>query len=329
LKSLIPEISRKKAGNCFRSNQLISVVITTCNRIDTLLKTLYGVMIQDYYNYEIIIVDDGTNNVTEEYFNSIEVDWIKYLKNNKNLGASESRKKGYENSNGDIIIFSDDDDYFIDNEYFTLLVSIFDNNNSVALICSNSLVYKKDEKVLCEVTFPDMQQLSTKDYLNGFCLNYAKPNSSFTLALRKSNLNNIDFDRLHCFNDTSLYLYGLLSLGNVYFISDYIGVYYIHNNNMSKKVNPEFIITNFESKKEIYIRAKEMNLLNHPSKWFYQQILNSADYYFNGQSNGLSSDKKIILWGTINLVGHFRYLYTLKTFLLSIKAKIRLLIKGI
>ena len=50
-------------------NLLISVVIPTYNRADFILKTLNSILDQEYQNFEVIIVDDGSTD--KQLLNSI------------------------------------------------------------------------------------------------------------------------------------------------------------------------------------------------------------------------------------------------------------------
>jgi len=67
---------------------LISIIIPTYNRKDMLKEAIYSVYMQSYKNFEILVVDDGSKDGTEEYIKSnyIYKDNFKYFKNEKNSG---------------------------------------------------------------------------------------------------------------------------------------------------------------------------------------------------------------------------------------------------
>lgn len=100
-------------------NPSLSVIIPTYQRSDYLKEAIENVLIQDYPNLEIIIVDDNANDLkyreqTKELLKSYEdlEIRVKGVFPDKNLGGALARNYGVEASEADIIAFLDDDDYF-------------------------------------------------------------------------------------------------------------------------------------------------------------------------------------------------------------------------
>jgi glycosyltransferase involved in cell wall biosynthesis len=85
-----------------------SVVIPTYNRANIISKALESVFAQSYTNYEIIVVDDGSTDSTQQILKQYAGS-IKYYKQ-KNQGAASARNLGIEKSKGDYIAFLDSDD---------------------------------------------------------------------------------------------------------------------------------------------------------------------------------------------------------------------------
>ena len=93
---------------------LFSIVIPTYNRAPLIFKTIESIFNQTYTNYEIIIVDDGSTDNTEEIISKINNPKIKYYKIiNSERGAA--RNKGILHSTGDYITFLDSDDIIYPN----------------------------------------------------------------------------------------------------------------------------------------------------------------------------------------------------------------------
>lgn len=94
---------------------LVSIVIPTYNRPALLQQTLESIYQQDFRNYEILVVDDGTpGNKNELICNNY--DKVRYLKIENSGGPSKPRNVGIENSQGKYVAFVDDDDLWLPNK---------------------------------------------------------------------------------------------------------------------------------------------------------------------------------------------------------------------
>jgi len=65
-----------------QKNIFFSVVVPTYNRADLITKTLQSLLCQQYTNYEIIVVDDGSTDNTEAAVKSLDNRRIIYIKKN-------------------------------------------------------------------------------------------------------------------------------------------------------------------------------------------------------------------------------------------------------
>lgn len=93
---------------------LVTVYIPTYNRINLLKRAINSVLAQTYCNYEIIVVDDNSNDGTQEYLKEIALEnkKIRYFLKKENSGACVSRNIAISNAKGEFITGLDDDDYF-------------------------------------------------------------------------------------------------------------------------------------------------------------------------------------------------------------------------
>lgn len=101
----------EKAGftmPCSNLKPLVSTVIPTFNRGWSICRAVKSVLCQDYPNIEIIVVDDGSDDDTEEKL-APYTDRIRVLKQ-KNKGVSAARNAGIKAAFGDLIAFLDSDD---------------------------------------------------------------------------------------------------------------------------------------------------------------------------------------------------------------------------
>ncbi len=121
---------------------LVSVIIPTYNRAWTLNKAIDSVLEQDYKNFELIVIDDGSTDDTEALVKTYDKP-IKYIQQ-PNLGVSAARNKGISASSGSLIAFLDSDDYWYP-EKLSAQVEFF-NANPDALICQTEEIWIRNEK---------------------------------------------------------------------------------------------------------------------------------------------------------------------------------------
>ena len=94
----------------FRSDAMVSVVMTTYNRAYILDRGIRDILQQSWQNFEFIIVNDNSSDDTEKLIQSFEDSRIRYIKNDKNKGVSFARNLGLSAAKGEYVIFQDDDD---------------------------------------------------------------------------------------------------------------------------------------------------------------------------------------------------------------------------
>lgn len=92
---------------------MISIIVPVFNREDLLNETISSVVDQTYFNWELILVDDGSTDgsikIAEEF--SRKDARIRLLKRNREpKGAPTCRNIGLENARGQYVIFLDSDD---------------------------------------------------------------------------------------------------------------------------------------------------------------------------------------------------------------------------
>jgi glycosyltransferase involved in cell wall biosynthesis len=91
-----------------------SVVIPTYNRASFISTAIQSVLSQSYINFELIIIDDGSTDNTENIIKSIRSDKIKYYKK-ENAERAAARNYGIEKAHGDYVTFLDSDDIYYSN----------------------------------------------------------------------------------------------------------------------------------------------------------------------------------------------------------------------
>jgi len=94
------------------SAPLVSVVLNTYNRADLVPQSINSVLSQDYPNFEVIVVDDGSTDNTREVIEEQFGDRVRYI-HQENAGLAAGRNTGIKAARGEYIAFQDDDDLWL------------------------------------------------------------------------------------------------------------------------------------------------------------------------------------------------------------------------
>ena len=115
---------------------MISVIIPSYNRENTIKRSIDSVLDQTYKDIEIVVVDDCSSDNTQHIVSMIGDKRIKYVRLDKNSGACIARNKGIELAKGEYIAFQDSDDEWVSNKLELQLSAI---NLHKADICISSM----------------------------------------------------------------------------------------------------------------------------------------------------------------------------------------------
>lgn len=118
-------------------NKKVSIVIPYYNNNSTILETLESVFNQTYKNFEVLIVNDGSNEEAALYLNEISNKFELSILNQNNAGPSIARNLGAKNATGFYLLFLDADD-LIDTTYLEKCINEFDKNPKLEIVYSKA-----------------------------------------------------------------------------------------------------------------------------------------------------------------------------------------------
>lgn len=144
------------------SNKLLSVIVPVFNGEQYLGECLQSLINQGLTerDYEIIVVNDGSNDGTESIIDLFSKEFSMIKKVNKsNGGVSSARNMGIETSQGSYITFVDADDKIGNHVYSVVMQYILENNldgflfgitrDEKALVCDISILAFNKQATLC------------------------------------------------------------------------------------------------------------------------------------------------------------------------------------
>lgn len=88
----------------------VSIILPTYNRADLIMETVDSILNQTYQNWELIIIDDGSDDNTQEIIAQIKDQRIQFHKGGRIGIVGKLKNIGIEKANGEFIAFIDSDD---------------------------------------------------------------------------------------------------------------------------------------------------------------------------------------------------------------------------
>ncbi|ADX81833.1 glycosyltransferase [Sulfolobus islandicus] len=108
---------------------LVSIIIPTSNGEKTLPEVLNSILIQDYKNFEIIIIDNGSKDNTEKIVKKFltENDLnLKYFKYENKLGHAGAINEGIKKASGDFLLILHDDMKLGEKNWISSMLKVFE-----------------------------------------------------------------------------------------------------------------------------------------------------------------------------------------------------------
>lgn len=216
----------------------VSVIIPTYNRRDYLIEAVESVLAQTYQDFEIIVVDDGSNDNTEIHFAEFiqrtpaAKGRIFYCKQ-KNSGPAIARNHGIFRSCGEYIAFLDSDDLWYP-EKLEKQVGVLDENPEIDLVYADC--YSGESR-----NDPNQNGFFVSENLfSGYIFERIAQNNIFwtsSLLLRRNVfiLAGVFDPTLRSSEDYDLWL-RICYYHQCYYIPEVLGLFRKHDNRMTKSI---------------------------------------------------------------------------------------------
>ncbi len=120
----------------------VSVIILTKNRALLLKQAIFSVLAQTFKNFEIVVINDGSTDETEETVEEIIKNGapVNLINHEVSFGKTYSRNQGLTSSLGEYVCFLDDDDEWIDNGKLQMQSDYLDKHPQAVIVGSSMLV---------------------------------------------------------------------------------------------------------------------------------------------------------------------------------------------
>lgn len=205
-------------------NELVSIIMPTYNCAKFINETIKSVLNQTYENWELVIVDDCSNDNTEEVVASFNDKRIKYHRLEKNSGAAVARTTAMKMATGNYMAFLDSDDLWKNNKLEKQLE--FMKKNNYNFTCTAYEQIDEEGHQLNKI----IKTKKKADY-NRILLDCPVGNS--TVMYNVDNLGKFEVPNIRKRNDDALWLQILKKEKFIYGMPDVLMEYRIRNNSIS------------------------------------------------------------------------------------------------
>ncbi len=154
-------------GNKFMNKlPLISIIVPTYNRCQETIACLNSILRSDYANYEIIVVNNGSTDKTQQLLKEKFQDnlKIKLISIPKNLGAGGGRNLGAQNARGEYLLFIDSDNV-IDYQMISHLITFFSKQKDCGM-AGPLMLYKKNPDLIW-LYYADINMYTSQAFYKG------------------------------------------------------------------------------------------------------------------------------------------------------------------
>lgn len=127
-------------GSVVMEKPKISVIMAVFNGGSFLRSTIASVLEQSYNNFEFIIIDDASTDLTKDIIEEYLDNRIKYFRNSSNLGLTVNLNFGLKIASGKYIARLDADDICLPNR-FGRQVEFLETNGEIDIVGSNALLF--------------------------------------------------------------------------------------------------------------------------------------------------------------------------------------------
>ena len=203
-------------------NIRVSVIVPVYNLSEYIGDTLDSIINQDFKNFELIVVDDGSADDSLEIINDkLSKSGLDYIIiHQENMGVSKARNVGIGASKGEYLVFVDGDDYITPNH----LSQLYNGRTDFSL----TQLVKKDGDDLSKPHHYSSSEISCDDFIKKE-LNMEIP-FNFCQLMYKSSIikdNDIRFDENAIYGEDTEFALKALAFGDSIAITNEVTYYYI------------------------------------------------------------------------------------------------------
>lgn len=225
----------------------ISIIIPVYNAEKYLDECILSVLNSDYKNIEVILIDDASTDKSTDIIKKYASNdkRVKYIRNQKNLGAGICRNIGITHSKGELTAFLDCDDYFT-KDFLPKMIEAYQRNKSDIVICCYYTLYDNKMKEYHHKFNYGFEpaEIISKDTIPKYIFNvfsFAIWNRVYNTKFLKEN--NLQFEEVKYANDLYFNKLSLYKANNITFLNECLVV---HRTNVKNSLTKNYTYKNYD-----------------------------------------------------------------------------------
>lgn len=124
----------------------VSVIMPVYNRAAVVGRAIDSVLGQDFTDFELIVVDDGSSDATADTVSAMTDPRLRFIPLATNSGGNAARNRGIREARAPLICFLDSDDYYLPHKLAVIVRTFAERPDLEVLIDSFIKVYPATQK---------------------------------------------------------------------------------------------------------------------------------------------------------------------------------------
>ena len=231
----------------------VSVLMTIYNAEKYLNESIDSLLAQTFIDWELIAVENGSNDNSLDILNKYEDQRIKVFSLSKNIGRTPALRYAFEKASGEYLAVLDADDVS-DSSRFKLQVELLDFHSDISLVASWAKYIDHDSKVF-DTYEPPVKQDEVYD-----CLGWTNPIVHSSAMFRKSLAKEVGgYPEKYIFAQDYGLILRLLEKGSIRIIPKYLCQFRVLSKSMTNSSQYSLIVAR-EGKELLEYAAEKLTL---------------------------------------------------------------------
>lgn len=201
-----------------QAEPLVSIVMPTYNRAKVIGNAIKSIISQTYSNWELIVVDDNSQDETSQVIESLSEARIKYIRLHQNAGVSHARNVALKASRGGFVAYLDSDNTW-DPRFLSVMIRSMQKHGASVAYSAQRIVSQGAKEKLIGYRFNRFYRslLENRNYIDLNAFMHAKRLTDELGDFEKSMNRLVDWDLILRYTEVHVARFVPAILGTYYF----------------------------------------------------------------------------------------------------------------